>query len=236
MDLLHGARLDVLQHAEGDGVNIPSSIRAQFVGIGGLMGLVIVVLVVGYMLKSCNSPKDNTPKLPPAVVRTIDSLDRTKPEFDRSQDSLRHALERDTIRANAYKVAADAFSGRIRAARRLADSLAGQARTTNAPDSGWRRAYEERTVEAEGLRSSLAQTDSAYRSERDARITLGAAYGADTLRRIAVEKLNAGLRKAIDDLERPCKFARFISCPSRTTTAVVSAIVGAGSMYVVRGK
>lgn len=207
--------------------------KSQFTGLPDAMALIILALIVGYVFKSCHRNDDES-KIPPAIVKTIDSLDRTKPEFEQTQDSLRRAVSRDTVVAGRHKVAAKAFGDAADRTGARGDSLAGVARTALDSAAAWRKAYEERTRETVQLRMVIAETDSAYQSERSARITLSNAYGADTLRRIAVEKLNAGLRKTIDDLERPCKFARFISCPSRTTTGVVSAIVGAGAVMALK--
>lgn len=203
------------------------TIRAQVLGLGAsLSGIAIAILAIGFVVKSCDDPSPL--KLPPAIVKTIDSLDTTKPAFDAEQDSLRKAVAGAAERAMRYKLAAEAFQGRTRAAEALADSLARVAQATNAPDSAWRKAYDARTVEAVGLRRQVALTDSAYRSEHAALMKLSIAYGADTLRRISVEKLNAGLRQTIEELERPCKFLKYVSCPSRTTTGVVSSLFTLG--------
>jgi hypothetical protein len=214
-------------------MNIPPSIRAQFTGLTGLAAVIIAALAFGYMMKSCARP-NGPEKLPPAIASTIDSLDRTKPDFTHKQDSIRTVVVRDTVASERYKAAARRLEVTAVAQGARADSLARLAGQQNDSAAAWRTAYDARTLEASQLRSTVSQLDSAFQSEKNARQSLAVAYGADTLRRIAVEQLNAGLRKAVDDLERPCRFARFISCPSRTTTGVVSAIVGAGAMYVVR--
>lgn len=206
--------------------------KSQFTGLPDVMAVLLIILLLGYLMRGCNRP--DPVKLPPAVVSTIDSLDRTKPEFDRTQDSVIRRVVYDTVRATGYKAAAERLSGRLRASEGLADSLARVAETTDSSATAWRSAYEERTKEAGILKQVVAQTDSAYQSERSARQSLQVAYGADTLRRIAIEKLNVDLRKAIDDLEPRCKFARFISCPSRTSVAVISAAAGAVGMYAIR--
>lgn len=198
----------------------------------GTSGIVIAILVVGYLWKSCDRPDPQ--KLPPEIVKTIDSLDNTKPDFDRSQDSLRKAVQKDTAVAVRHKVAAKAFETAADSIGRRGDSLAGVARTALDSAAAWRRAYTERTAETVQLRKVIAQTDSAYRAEVSARMALSIAYGADTLRRISVEKLNAGLRQTIEELERPCKFLKYVSCPSRTTTGVFSSLLAIGVASAVK--
>lgn len=205
--------------------------KAKTVGIS-LIGVVLAVLVAGYLFKSCQRP--DQPKIPPKIQKTIDSLDTTKPDFDTKQDSLRRAVVRDTMAAERYKAASKRFEAAAGILGARADSLAKVAAGVSDSATAWHKAYDARTLQVGELEKTVAHSDSAYQRERDARLSLSVAYGADTLRRIAVEKLNTGLRKTIDELERPCKFARFIPCPSRTTTAVVSAIGGAVAGHAVK--
>lgn len=215
-------------------MNLPSvaSLQARAAALG-IAGVVVAILAIGYAMKSCQG-SDNTPKIPPKVQKTIDSLDNTKKSFEQTQDSIRHVVVYDTVKATVYAAAATRAKAAAENAQRRADSLAIAAGTAVDSATAWHKAYDARTAEAVGLRVEAAKSDSAYRSERDARLNLSTLYGADTLRRVALDNLNRDLRKTIDDLERPCKVLKYISCPSRTTTGVISALAGAGAVYITK--
>lgn len=185
----------------------------------------VIALAIGYLFKSCS--RDPGEKIPARVTKTIDSLDRTAPGFDSSQKANITRVIHDTIQSTHFQEAARNAEGRARLAQSRADSMALVASTAADSATAWRGAYEARTREAEELRVSVAQKDSALARERGALLHLSDAYRADTLRRIAIESVNRDLRIAIARLEVPCRIIGPLRCPSRTTTAVLSAITGA---------
>lgn len=186
---------------------------------------VILVIVGGLWLWSRH--KGNEPKIPKETQETIDSLRVTKPVFEHTQDSIRRVVVYDTVQATRAQAAAEKARASAKAQQHRADSLAVVAATA-AVDSAraWHAAYDARTAEAEQLRTAFAEKDSAYRSERHARQALEVSYGADTTRRVAIEKVNKDLLKAIDRLEQPCRVLGPIPCPTRTVAAVGSGILG----------
>jgi hypothetical protein len=193
----------------------------------GLLGVIIAILALGYVVKSCQRPSDPSEKIPPATQRTIDSLTRTKPAFDSVADSLRVRIIHDTVQSVQLQEAAARSATRARDAQARADALAEAAHVAQDSTAAWRRAYEARTAEAVALRETVRNDSLAIGREVDARRALALAYGADTLRRVAIERVNADLSAVIERLDVPCRIVGPIPCPSRTTTAVLSAIGGA---------
>lgn len=189
-----------------------------------LFGTVILLILGGLWLWSRH--KGNEPKIPKETQETIDSLRVTKPAFDHTQDSIRRIVVYDTMQATRAQAAAEKARASAQAQQHRADSLAVVARTSADSATAWHRAYDARTEEAVNLRTAFAEKDSAYRSERHARQALEVNYGADTTRRIAIEKVNKDLLQAIDRLEQPCRVLGPIPCPSRTVAAVGTGILG----------
>lgn len=206
-------------------MNIPTIPAGRYAKVLGLGGVVAVVLGLAWFFASCRpEPQD---KIPPEVARRIDSMDVTRPAFDSTQAAGRSAVARDTVFATVFKVRADTSARVAARARITADSLAEIARVKDSSATAWKAAYEARTEEATEWRATAFRNDSAYRSERSARLGLAALYGADTLRRQATERINADLRRAIDRLEVPCRIVGPIPCPSRTVTMVLAGVGGA---------
>lgn len=190
-----------------------------------LPAIIVAIVAIGYTI--ANNRADPKPKIAPELQAKMDSLDMTKKSFEHAQDSLRHVVIYDTVKASVHAAAATRATAAAKAAQHVADSLAVAAQDAHDAGESWHKAYDARTEEAVGLRVAAAKSDSAYRFERDARLTLSELYKADTLRRVAIQDLNVGLKKTIEGLERPCKVVKYLSCPSRTTTAVISAVTGA---------
>jgi hypothetical protein len=202
--------------------------RRWAIAASGTAGVVIAVLLLVWLFKSCQPAPQ--PKIDPKTQKSIDSLDATKPGFEKTKDSVITIVRHDTIFAKAVNGSAERSKASAAATGRLADSLAAVARLAKtAADSAarWHAAYDERTKERDTLLVTVAKKDSVIRYERDARIGLGILYGADTLRRIAIEKVNEGLKKDINKLQQPCTvpgtFGK-VPCPSRTVTMVVSVL------------
>jgi PBP1b-binding outer membrane lipoprotein LpoB len=203
--------------------------RAFVWGRGKLLGLtaagvVILALAIAFLLKGCGTP--DKPKIDTKTQKSIDSLNATKPQFEKTKDSIITVVVHDTIRAAAVDRAANQTVARAQVAEHRADSLAAVAQQHSDSAILWHNAYDARTVEADTLRKAVAQKDSAFQAERLAFVNLSALYGADTLRRIATEKVNLGLQNDIKKLQQPCTvpgtFGK-IPCPSRTVTLVLTA-------------
>lgn len=198
-----------------------------------LGGAALLAIGLGVLLafQSCRD-SDPGPKIPPAVERRIDSMAITKPAFDSTQAAGRAEVGKDTTAALLARVRAARVRDSALFAQRLADSLgaaAARAQTSDSAAVAWMLAYEARSEEAARLRVSNDSLESAYRSERSARLTLSVLYAKDTLRRNATEKINADLREAITRLERPCRIVGPIPCPNRTVSALLGAAAGAAA-------
>lgn len=191
-------------------------ITPTLVPLAATIGVIIITI---FALRSCHTTPG--PKIPERTQREIDSLANAKPAFEHVRDSIIRIVVHDTIRATIVDRAAERTRVVAAQAEHRADSLATMARAHTDSAILWRQAYDARTVEADTLRLAVAQKDSALRYERDARVGLSLLYGADTLRRVAVERVNADLVKAIKRLEQPCRIIGPIPCPSRTVTAIV---------------
>lgn len=195
-------------------------------------GIVIIILVLAYLLKNCGG--GGKAKIDAKTQRSIDSLAATRPAFQRTKDSIITVVVHDTVHAAVVYRTSIATGARAEASGRIADSLGSLARLHADSARLWRAAYESRTREVDTLKLAVVQLDSAYRYEHEARIALGTLYGADTIRRIAEERVNAGLIRDISRLQQPCKVVGFIPCPTRTVTMVVTAVAIVGTEALVR--
>jgi hypothetical protein len=198
---------------------------SRFNSVSLSLGVTAILVVATVLIfRGCGTPKQTeADKLPPAVVKTMDSLAHEQPAFVHRQDSLVKVVVFDTARAVAYRKAEERAKMAAASAERRADSLGRVATSANE----WHAAYEARSSQADTLKMALARADSVAEAERSARRTLALAYGADTTRRVAVEKLNADLREAIRSLEKPCRIIGPIPCPSRTASAGLGLLAGA---------
>lgn len=203
------------------------NLNATTVKLAGVGVLAFAVLVaVLFVADSCH--REPGPKIPVETQATIDSLRFTAEAFRRMADSSQRIVVYDTIRSVVIqRVAAKAVETSARLGT-TADSLARLAKDSAAL---WERAYNVRTMEADTLRLAVAQLDTALAYERNARRTLGMVYGADTLRRITTERVNADLQTAISHLQQPCRVLGPIPCPSRSVTLVLSVTAGAAAGY-----
>lgn len=188
------------------------------------MGFVVVVVIGVFLLvKGCHrEPSVPGDKLSPEAKQIIRTLDSTAASWQREVDSLRHAVVHDTVRAVVFRTSEAKSVASAAAIERRADSLAKVAVTADQ----WHGAYDARSLEADTLKVALSKADSVAGAERDARVKLGVLYGADTTRRILVERLNADLRTTIDQLEKPCRILWKLGCPSRTSTAGAGILLG----------
>jgi hypothetical protein len=183
------------------------------------------------------------PKIDPKTQRSLDSLALTAQQFKMQRDSLLLHIKHDTILSITYQhdaAVANQSAERSRAsavaAGKRADALAKEAAAAHtAADSAakYHAALDERTRERDTLLVAVAAKDSAYKAqvaatakEHSAFVNLSTAYGADTTRRVALERVNAGLVKDIARLQQPCKLIGLVPCPSRTVTGLISAGVG----------
>lgn len=191
----------------------------------GIVGVILGIIVLTLTLRGCHV--DPGPKIDPATQHSIDSLKITKPAFDSTQHAAAQAVARDTIVTVIHDRASNVTLTEARTAQARADALAIEAGRATDSATAWHRAYDERTIEAGKLRTSLAEKDSALTSERSALFRLSGAYAADTLRRLAIEKVNRGLVDDIAKLNQPCRVIGPIPCPSRTIVALASGVGGA---------
>jgi hypothetical protein len=189
------------------------SLRPAPVVIVALVAVIVGMAILQY--RGSNTGE----AISPAHKKTTDSLATTKPAFDAHKDSVLAQVARDTVEVARYvKESADA-ERRAGDAGRRADSLAEL-------NSNWQAAYEQRTEQVVDLKVSLAKKDSAWKDERSARLRVEGLYGADTTRRIALERLADGLRKDLAAAERPCRIVGPIPCPNRRTSAVGGLLLG----------
>jgi hypothetical protein len=185
----------------------------------------VLVAVVGVFLfaKGCHrEPSVPGDKLSPEAQQIIHALDSTAVTFQRQADSLRRVVVHDTVRAVVLRTSEAKSVASAASIERLADSLARVAKTAD----DWHAAHDARKREVDTLKVALSRADSTADAERDARVKLGVLYGADTLRRISLERLTGDLRTTIDQLEKPCRILWKIGCPSRTTTAGAGVLLG----------
>lgn len=203
--------------------------ESKLAGVGvTALAVLAGAICLAWFFRSCQ--REPPPKIPPATQRSIDSLVITKPVFDSTQVAGRQQVARDTLVAVSHRRRAVQAEASAQVSKATADSLAVAAEKIKQTDSAvtaWKDAYQARTLEAESWRLAAVRNDSAYQSERRARLGLAQLYGADTLRRNAVERVNTELQTAILRLQQPCKVIGPISCPSRTVTMAVSLTAGA---------
>ncbi len=229
-------------------MSLPSlpSARQQRIAAYVLIAIVALVLLsaLAVAFGRCGGEK---PNIPPATQRSNDSLSITKPTFDSSQVAGRQQIARDTsrgvtqranfVRAATSATASKATADSLAAVARRADSIAGAARLADSLANAWRAVAEARAREAEQWHLAATSSDSAYQVERSARIAAVQLWVADTLRRHAVEKVNAELVTAIGNLQQPCKVAGtfgLIPCPSRTVSAIGGAVITIATVAAVR--
>jgi hypothetical protein len=188
------------------------------------MGFVTVVIIGVFLLvRGCHrEPSVPDDKLSPEAKKIIRMLDSTAADWRREADSLRTVVVHDTVRAVSFRTIEDRTKVSAAVAERLADSLS---RTASSAEE-WHAAHDARKAEADTLKLALVAADSVADAERHARVALGIAYGADTLRRVALERLTSDLRTTIGQLEKPCRIVWKLGCPSRTTTAGAGLLLG----------
>jgi len=191
----------------------------------GLAGVIAVIIALAFGLRGCHA--DPPPKIDPATQKSIDSLTTTQPTFDSTQHAIAQAVARDTIVTVIHDKASNVALAEARTAQARADALAIEAGRAVDSATAWHRAYDARTEEAGKLRGALAEKDSALTSARSAFSRLAGAYSADTLRRLAIERVNKGLADDIAKLQQPCRIIGPVPCPSRTIVALASGVGGA---------
>lgn len=200
--------------------------RAKIAGLS-VAGLVVVILLVAWALKSCEAP--DHPKIPPQDQTTLDSLKRTDSSFHRQQDSIITIIIHDTVKANAVNASAEKSKANAAVIGRQADSLAKLAEVAKtAADSAreYHNAFDARTRERDTLLVTIVKKDSTLRVERAVASGWRDLYVADTARRVATEDINRRLQRDIARLDTPCRIVGPIPCPSRTVVGVVSAVAG----------
>lgn len=197
--------------------------------------LVATVVVLSAALLMRRRP---APLIPPDVQRELDSLRETRQRAEQTIDSLRTSAAEATARATtatgrAYRAEAVAHQH-----RGTADSLARDAAASGRRDQPmaqqvllWRTAYDARSAEAESLRASGAQKDTALEELRTAVDRLQQALAASEARRQRSEALNDQLAEALQRAQRGCRIVGPIPCPSRTVTGVVAFAAGVGAGF-----
>jgi hypothetical protein len=201
--------------------------RAAIIVVGAV--LIIAGLAV---FKACRDPGN---AIPEKEQHTIDSLKAAKPGFNRTADSIRAVVVTDTVRSVVYRTKVERVLVAAATDRTLADSLSRLASiATTAADSATRyhAALDVRTREADSLRLAVVFADSAWKSERAAVAGLQILYGADTLRRVAVEQLNARLVADVKTAGQ-CRVLRVMACPSRGVAFLGGAVLAGAGVYVI---
>lgn len=193
-----------------------------------IIGVVAFLLVAGvaYILYLRFMPGEPTgSNFTPREQKVIDSLAKTQPAFDKTQDSIKTLIIHDTAESSRFEEAARRSQARAERFQARADSLALAAEITQDSASRWKMAYEARTQEAETLRQTVVEKDSALAKEKRAFTRLSVAYANDTLRRIAVEGLNRDLQETVKGLVKPCKIGP-LPCPPRKLIAATAFALG----------
>jgi hypothetical protein len=198
--------------------------RASYTALGIAAAFVILFVFMFCRLKS------NV--IPPKDQKTIDSLAITQPTFDSSRQA--------TITNETGNVTQSATNARqARQALRAADSLhrlaiIAQQRADAARDtlSRWFTVATLRGVENDSLRSANRGLDSALAQQTEATHAADRRAALDSARRVALADLSAKLASDVKTAGQ-CRVAGFISCPTRTATAITFTIVGVGlkTMY-----
>lgn len=178
----------------------------------------LLAIVVGWAFHTCGKRSDNAPKIPPAVQKTIDSLNRTNDSVHKATDSVLTVVKHDTVHAIKILRRVDTVERIIRRTEAAADSLAKLQQ--------WEAAYRAEKVANDSLHVVNDSLHAAFVAERNARVETFRLFVSDTVRRTTIERVNTDLQKAISKLQQPCKVIGPIPCPSRTATAVISSLTG----------
>lgn len=191
---------------------------------------IIVALAGALVFTSCPRP-DPAEKIPVEIRKASDSLKATRPEAEHRRDSVLRVVAVDTARAVRAERLARAAKDSAEGFRKRADSTATQARLYGDSAFLWRSAYENRTEEADQLRTALSSSDSALQARTAAGANLRLLWlDSEARRRKAEEVVIPGFERAIAQLEQPCRILGPIRCPSRkavligATLAMVAAL------------
>lgn len=175
-----------------------------------------------YMVMNVARPPSQD-KIPPDLQVTLDSMGRTQLAHDLMQDSLTQLQRQDSILRAAEQLRAQMAASRARLQKMTADSLAAMAQTADE----WHAAHDARAKEAQEWQASAAAKDSALTLEIAAHARTKFQLTEETKRRVELETVIVpGLRETIASLEKPCRVARYIPCPSRTVTGLLGAGLG----------
>lgn len=195
-----------------------------------LLGALVLFTLVGWL----KGPKDRGLEETHALQ---EQLTRMRAADQKLIDSLRAAGQTASVngaivagRAAQQLVAANRQKVRTEALVKKAESVPLTPADTTA--RLWKDAYDARTIEVDTLRQALASKDSAYREATRSANLFRLAADTSEGRRRSLEKVNADLAAYVKKAERGCRFL-FISCPTRTQSAIAGVAIGAATLLVL---
>lgn len=187
----------------------------------------LALIASAWLFSTCGRRSDTGEKIPPKTQRALDSLAADAATFHARADSLLRMVGTDTIRLTRTLTRVDTVTRHAEILEGRADSLARL--------GAYEAAYRSEHLANDTLHVVIDSLYAALGIERATRTRLLTLYAADTLRRVAVERINTELQTAIGRLERPCRIVGPIPCPSRTVTFVVAALgTGAAVIFLTR--
>lgn len=194
----------------------------------------VILLAAAFVLGVYWYLKPEPKPVPRREQRTIDSLAITKPEYTARRDTLvrvettfvaraeTHSRESARLERVAAVATARADSLEIRALR--ADSIERAAQDSSTAASLWHATADARKLEADTLRVAFARKDSAYQSERKARLAAGLRAVNAELRLDASEDLSRRLARDVAKAGQ-CRVLFVVRCLNRKETAIAAAVL-----------
>lgn len=194
--------------------------------------LYVAVAIVGVVSVALFARCGHTPAIPEAERHTIDSLAITKPAFDSTQHARAKAETVYVTRATHTVAVAEATARTTDSLRRVAIVSEARAEAEGDTASLWRTAARDWHTTAD---SAIASRDSLRHAVGDLRLALdlrGVELTDEHKRRVAGDELALRLAKEFRHAGE-CRVL-FLTCPSRTRVAVVTAGVTAVAVVITR--
>jgi hypothetical protein len=162
----------------------------------------------------------------------------------RRPDSIAHtvftsAAETASVRSQARTDSSRVAERRARVHQQLADSAADAARSSaTARDSAehWRVAFVEEKKRGDSLDVALQEERRASADARASALSSKRADSASQARLARVERLNADVVSELSRVSSGCHLLPFVRCPTRTETAIGSAVLTYVAVRKVTGK
>lgn len=201
-----------------------------------LVVLYAIIAGLAFLLVASWLRRTQQPLVDPATRALVDSLRRTHQQDSITIDlgqkreaTLTRAADSAIARARAIETRATAVGARASATASAARSVDSSAKAgiAVARDSSarlWHAAYDQRTAEVDSLRRSIALREQADTNRTIAR-GIDTSAVVDLRARLArTEQANRGLQAAIDRAKKRGKLFGIIPEPTRTQTAIVTAV------------